>query len=514
MAKHRRIFNAPTLSGVIEEQAEHLPDDIALIFEGKTFTYAGLNARANRAAQALIALGLKRGDRLGWLARNLATFWPALLGASKIGVVMTPVNWRLAPAEIASIIADAKPSLLVGEKMFIAPLHAVGGFTSPKTMLLEDGGPECFDRFIDAQADVQPTHQPARDDVVVQLYTSGTTGLPKGVVLSNRCYHEVGEAGVKAAVIVPRFDNQAVFHALPHFHIAGVNFAFMGWSRSMPVIQHRQFDPAAIVREAQSGVPLYAFLVPAMMMMILEAAKAANASLKNFVEISYGAAPMPEALLDAAMAAMPNARFAQFYGMTETTGGVTVLPHEDHAKGLKQRVSAGKPLPGCAVKIRDPETKKEMPQGDVGEIVTKSPFIMDGYWNKPDATQAVIRDGWYWSGDAGRIDANGYLHVVDRVKDMIISGGENIYPAEIENILAAHPAILESAIVGMPDEKWGELVRAFIVKRPGAEVTAEQAIDFLRPKIAGFKLPKKVDFIAALPRNPSGKILKTALRKL
>jgi acyl-CoA synthetase (AMP-forming)/AMP-acid ligase II len=303
-------------------------------------------------------------------------------------------------------------------------------------------------------------------------------------------------------------------HALPHFHIAGVNFAFMGWSRSMPVIQHRQFDPAAIVREAQSGVPLSSFLVPAMIMMILEAAKAASAPLGNFAQVSYGAAPMPEALLDAAMAAMPNARFTQFYGMTETTGGVTVLHHEDQAKGLKQRVSAGKPLPGCEVRICDPETRKDLPRGEVGEIVARSNFIMDGYWGKPDATHAVIREGWYWSGDAGRIDENGFVYVVDRVKDMIISGGENIYPAELENLLAAHPAILEAAIVGMPDDKWGELVRAFIVKRPGASATAEEIIDFLRPKIASFKLPRRVDFIDALPRNPSGKILKIALRKV
>ncbi|MCB2097399.1 MAG: AMP-binding protein [Parvularculaceae bacterium] len=514
MTKTRRILNAPTLSALIEEQANAIPDEVALLFEGRSWTFRELNERADRAAQAMLSLGLKRGDRLCWLARNVATFWPALLGASKTGVVMTPVNWRLAPAEIAQIIADAKPSLFVGETMFVDPLRAVDDFSMPRTMLLEDGGADCFDRLIDAQKAIRPDFGPTREDVVVQLYTSGTTGLPKGVVLPNRCYQEVGDSGVKAGVVLPRFDNEAIMHSLPHFHIAGVNFGVMGWSRSMPVIQHRQFDPAAIVKEAQSGTPLNSFLVPAMIMMILQAAKTAGLPLSNFSQISYGAAPMPEPLLDAAMAMMPETRFTQFYGMTETTGGVTILSHEDHAKGKKQRVSAGKPLPGCKVKIFDPETRKEAPQGEIGEIVTTSGFVMDGYWNKPDATHAVIRDGWYWTGDAGRIDDDGYLYVVDRVKDMIISGGENIYPAEIENILAAHPAVFESAIVGMPDEKWGELVRAFIVKRPGAEVTSEQLVEFLRPKIASFKLPKKIDFIDALPRNPSGKILKTSLRKL
>jgi fatty-acyl-CoA synthase len=513
MPMTRRIFNAPTLSGLVEEQARHLPNEAALIFEGKTTTYAELDERANRAAEAFRALGLKRGDRVAWLARNVATFWPALLGAAKIGVVMTPVNWRLAPAEIAGIIADAKPSLFVIEKIFVEPLKAAGGVPI-RTMVLEDGGPDCFDRLLDEHKPVKQSYVPHRDDVVVQLYTSGTTGLPKGVLLSNRCYDEVGKAGLEAAVIEPRFDDEIIMHALPHFHIAGVNFALMGWSRSMPVVQHRQFDPAAIIREAQTGKPLNAFLVPAMVMMILQAAKTAGASLENFVQVSYGAAPMPEALLDAVMAAMPKARFTQFYGMTETTGGVTVLQHEDHAGGKKQRVSAGKPLPGCAVKIVDPETRKELPQGEVGEIVTRSPFVMNGYWMKDDATKAAIRDGWYWSGDAGRIDENGYLYVVDRIKDMIISGGENIYPAEIENALASHPAIMEAAIVGAPDEKWGEVTRAFIVRRPGATLSADEVIDFLRPKIAGFKLPRRVEFLDALPRNPSGKILKTTLRTM
>lgn len=514
MGWNRPIVHAPTLSGVIEEQARLQPDRLALTFEGRSWTYKELNAWSDQAAQALIACGLKRGDRLCWLARNLAAFWPSLIGASKIGAVMTPVNWRLAPAEIAQIISDAAPKLFVGEKMFVDPLRAVDDFEMPRTMLLEAEGDDNFECLIAAQEAVRPDFSPARDDVVVQLYTSGTTGLPKGVVLSNRCYHEIGDAGIAAGVLTPQHDEEAALHALPHFHIAGVNFGFMAWTRSMPVIQHRQFDPAAIVREAQAGTPLNSFFVPAMIMMILQAAKAAGAPVDKFANVSYGAAPMPETLLDAAMAAMPHARFSQFYGMTETTGGLSVLAPEEHAKGRKQRVSAGKPLPGCEVKIVDPETRKEAPQGEVGEIIMRAPFIMEGYWNKPDATHAVLRDGWYSTGDAGRLDENGFLYVVDRVKDMIISGGENIYPADLENILAGHPAILEAAIVGLPDEKWGELVRAFIVRRPGAQLSAEEVVDFLKPKIASFKLPKKIDFLDALPRNPSGKILKTALRKL
>jgi acyl-CoA synthetase (AMP-forming)/AMP-acid ligase II len=288
----------------------------------------------------------------------------------------------------------------------------------------------------------------------------------------------------------------------------------MAMGRAMPLIQHRQFDPAALVAEAQSGAPLNSFFVPAMILMLLEAAKAAQKPLTNFAGVSYGAAPMPEPLLNVAMAAMPRARFTQFYGMTETTGSATYLTHEDHAHGKPQRVSAGKPVPGNVIRICDPETGHELPQGALGEIQLKTPACMEGYWAKPDATAAAIVGGWYRTGDAGKLDENGYLYVLDRVKDMIISGGENIYPAELENLLAAHPAVLEAAIVGKPDEKWGEVVKAFIAKRPGKEVSQSEIIDFLKPRIASFKLPREVAFLDALPRNPSGKILKTALRKM
>jgi acyl-CoA synthetase (AMP-forming)/AMP-acid ligase II len=508
-----RMINPPLVADILREQARRFPDRVALRFEGRDTSFRELDRLADRAAQALTGLGLKPGDRLAWIARNLGVFWETFFGCARTGVVMTPINWRLAPAEIAAILADSTAPVLIAEKIFVEPLTAAGA-RLPRTFLLETPGETSFEGLLEKSEARAPEFRPDRDTVIVQLYTSGTTGLPKGVVLANRAYHASGESGLKVGIMTPRDDRESALHALPHFHIAGVNFGLMGMSRAMPVIQHRVFDPSALVAEAQKGVPLVSFMVPAMILMMLEAAKAAKAPLTAFSNLMYGAAPMPEPLLDAAMAAMPNAEFTQFYGMTETTGSASYLAHADHAAGNPRRVSAGRPWPGNEIRIVDPETGAELAAGALGEIVLKTGALMEGYWKKPDATAAAVRGGWYHTGDAGKLDDEGYLFVLDRVKDMIISGGENIYPAELENVLAAHPAILEAAIVGKPDPKWGEVVKAFIVTRAGRDLSAPDVVDFLKPKIASFKLPRDVAFLPALPRNPSGKILKTQLRKM
>ena len=375
MTASPRLLSTALIHETINQQAADRPDELALVFEDKRLTYGQLNERANQAAAAMLSLGVGRGDRVAWLAQNIDTFWYAIFGAAKIGAVLTPINWRLAPAEVVSILRDAAPSLFIVEKAFMEAIDFGDVLAPDRIYTLADGGKACFDALSSAQSANEPSYEPSLDDAVLQLYTSGTTGLPKGVVLTNGCYDGVGQAGAGLGVINPQSDDEIAIHALPHFHIAGVNFGMMAWQRSMPVYQHRQFDPAAIVKAAQEGKHLNMFLVPAMVMMILEVAKKMGVSLENVSNISYGAAPMPSALQEAAMAAMPNARFYQFYGMTETTGGLTVLQHEDHQNPIT-RSATGKPLPGCEVKICDPETGQSVPSGEVGEIVTKSNFVM------------------------------------------------------------------------------------------------------------------------------------------
>ncbi|MEM8773084.1 MAG: long-chain-fatty-acid--CoA ligase [Pseudomonadota bacterium] len=508
----RDIIQADTVDQLIRDLARLAPDRTALIFEGETASYGELNQRANRAAHALKGLGVCSGDRVVWLARNLGIFWDALLGAAKIGAVLTPVNWRLAPPEIAQIIKDSGAKILIGERIFLDPLLAEAHFELPKAYDLETGGEKDFALLAGAALDDEPEHSAEIDDIVVQLYTSGTTGLPKGVLLTHRNYRDSGAAGAELGILLPQTDDETALHALPHFHVAGVNFGLMAMARMMPILQMRQFDPAEIVDAAQGTAPLNSFFVPAMIMMILQTAKEKQRSLEKFAAVSYGAAPMPAALLDAAMTAMPNAQWTQFYGATETTGALTTLSHADHAGGMKQRASAGKPLPGCEIRVVNPETGQDALAGEVGEILTRSGFVMQGYWKRPEATAACLKDNWYHTGDAGYTDEKGYLYVVDRIKDMIISGGENIYPAELENILGAHPAIAEVAVVGAPDEKWGEIVKVIAVRRPGEALEEDDIFECLHGKIAAFKMPRIVEFIEALPRNPSGKVLKTKLR--
>lgn len=503
-----RIINPPLLFDVLERQAQCSPEKIALEFEGRSWTYLELDVLANRTANYLLSIGLEKGDRLAWLATNVDLFWPVFMGASRAGIVIAPLNWRLAPAEITAIVEDMSASALMGEEAFLTGLGSDPGRKAVKMI------PICpsLEESILQQGATAPKVLVHADDTVLQLYTSGTTGLPKGVLLTHRCFEKVAESQFEIGAISPSFEDEVILHVLPHFHIAGVTLGLLAWKQSMPIIQHRSFDTTRILDEAGKGVPINTFLVPAMIHMLVDEAEAKQVPLTSFVCVSYGAAPMPQSLLEKILVAMPNASFYQFYGMTETTGGLTVLGFEDHVSGGVRLRSAGKPIPGCEVKIVDSETGDEVPRGAVGEVITRSGHIMAGYWNLENATSDVICDGFYKTGDAGFIDECGYIYLVDRIKDMIISGGENIYPAELENILDQHPQVSESACFGVPHDKWGEAVWALVVPASGANLTMEEIVDFLSRKIAKFKLPHTIEFGSELPRNASGKVLKNQLR--
>jgi acyl-CoA synthetase (AMP-forming)/AMP-acid ligase II len=343
------------------------------------------------------------------------------------------------------------------------------------------------------------------------MYTSGTTGFPKGALLSHRqllvasaSFEMVADTG--AAV----HDDDVALVAMPLFHATGTCWVLAAMYVGTTIVILSRPDIAGIVAAIVQHRITRLVLVPAVMLAISLHLETVPADLGSVRLLIYGASPIPLGVLRRALVAFPNAGFVQVYGATETTGAVTYLPPEDHDPAGNTRMrGCGKPYPANEIRIIDGDGNG-LPLGEVGEIIIKSPTNMTGYHNQPEATAKVLVGGWYHSGDAGYLDADGYLYIHDRVKDMIVSGGENIYPAEVENALHEHPAVADCAVIGVPDAKWGEAVKAVVVKK--AEVTAAELIAFARTRIAGYKLPKSVDFIDALPRNASGKILKKDLR--
>jgi acyl-CoA synthetase (AMP-forming)/AMP-acid ligase II len=495
--------NSRTFGAALAQWAEEMPDAVALRHGDQTLDWRTYDRNATRIANGLAAMGLKKGDRIAYLGKNSARACQLLMGAARAGMILVPIIWRLAPAEIEYIVRDADAAAL-----FVEPQFAEQPFDGPRTIM-----DESFDAWRDAQPDVPVTTPVDRSDVFLMLYTSGTTGMPKGVMLTHR-NGTVLRPIVQAAGI-GWFSSQpgdTLIHAMPFGHIAGVGSATGAVSGGQELIIHTEFDPALILRDIQRYRAKWAFLVPAALAMMLDHPDAKDADFSGLEGMAYGASPIPLDLLQRGVERL-GCDFAQMYGMTETYGTVVCLGPEDHAPGREQVMrSAGKALPSVELRILDAEGNP-LPPGEIGEVAINSPTNMVGYWNKPEETARVLSpDNWLRTGDAGILDEDGYLFIQDRIKDMIISGGENVYPAEVESAIYGHPDIADVAVIGVPDEKWGEAVKAVVVRRPGAAVEADGIIAYAREKIAGFKCPKTVDFIDALPRNPSGKILRRELR--
>ena len=497
-----------TFDEFITHWAGEKPDTVAFEQDGRKTTFAELDPLSATIVSVLQAHGIAQGDRIAWLGKNIDIYYIAFLAAARMGAVMVPIGWRLAPPEIAYILEDTQAKLLITGAGFEDCGSKVSGEVPQDLEVITE---QAFRAEIDAAGPAQ--FVPASADVpVLQLYTSGTTGNPKGAELSSANLLSLRKSGQEAAIEWSNYaPDDCMLVAMPCAHIGGTGLIVASVSNGIRALIQEEFEPGKFLEGIEAGAT-HMFIVPAALQMVIQHPKAKDTDFSSIRYLMYGAAPIPLALLREAVQTMPGAGFIQVFGMTETAGSVSALPPEDHVlEGNERMRSAGKALPGVEIRIVDTQGR-EVPRGEIGEIAVRSPSNMVGYWNLPDATRGALRDGWMHTGDAATMDADGYIYIQDRIKDMIISGGENVYPAQVESAIYGHPSVAEVAVIGVPDDKWGEAVKACIVAKPGMEVDEGEIIAWSRERLAGFKVPKSVDVIPLMPRNASGKILRRELR--
>ena len=483
-----------TVAEVARWWARRQPDLEATWFEGRTRTWGELDESSSALAGGLVAkLGVKPGDHVAILDKNTDDYIELLYALDKAGAIATPVNWRLTGEEVAKVVGDAEAVAIVAGEAFGSQADAAGVRVVGFNELPRNGSGD--------------PHLDDERNVMWQLYTSGTTGLPKGAMLSGQ--NLFGLTSV-FAVEVPeiRVGGRALV-AMPLYHIGGCGWAMAAMLTGSCAVLMSEFIPQQVLDNFEQQKVETAFLVPAALLFLTSLPESQGRDYSMLKNILYGASPISQAVLQRSIDTF-KCRFTQVYGLTETTGAITFLQHGDH-EGEKL-LSCGRAAFGADMKVVDAEGT-EVPHGEIGEIVYRGPGVMQGYWNRPRDTTDQIRDGWFYTGDAGTEDRDGFFYIKDRIKDMIVSGGENIYPAELESVLAAHPAIADVAVIGVPDAQWGETVKAIVVRNPGQELTEDELIEWSRPKLAGYKRPRSIDFTDSIPRNPSGKILKRELRQ-
>ncbi len=476
-------------------RARRGPDFPVTWYQGRQRTWSEMHRTSSELAAGLVSeLRIEPGDRVAILDKNSDVYIELLFALNKAGAVACPVNWRLTPPEVATVVGDADPKLLVvsddlRQNADQVSCRVLGFGELPRV-------PGGADPLRDAE-----------EQVTWQLYTSGTTGIPKGAMLTN--LNLLGLTG-NLAIEIKGFDEYGrSLVAMPMYHIGGCGWALAAMFAGCTAVITRDFVPQDILKVIVEEKVNTAFLVPAALLFLTSLPESQGADYSALKNIAYGASPITPDLLKRSIETF-GCRFTQVYGLTETTGAVTFLQHEEHVG--ERFLSCGRSGFGHELKVVGFDGK-ELTHGEVGEIVYRGPGTMVGYWHKERETNDAIRNGWFHTGDAGTMDSDGFIFIKDRIKDMIISGGENIYPAEVEAVLAGHPAIADVAVIGIPDDKWGETVKAIVICKPGMTVGAEELLDWSRSRLAGFKRPTSVDFVQVIPRNPSGKILKKELRE-
>ena len=499
---------AKSLRELLERNAAATPDEVVVKAGAEEITWAQLRDGARRVASALARDGVAPQDRVVYIGKNDLRFFEVLFGCALAGAVIVPVNWRLARDELTAIVADA------GAKVAFVDTSVVSSLDAGPGTVVALGDHDRWTPYADWRGPAEDPGVAAEPDhIAFQLYTSGTTGRPKGAMFAN---------GTNLRVLLEAIsvewgftENDVSLVALPLFHMGGLAWALAGMARGARAIVVRDFDPPAIADTMERDGVTVAFFVPAMLSAICAIPGIGDRDTK-LGRVFYSGAPISPTALTRAMAAL-HCDFVQIYGLTEATGAFAQLPaheHDPHGPLEHLLLSAGRPYPWVEVRVVSMADERDVPVGEVGEIWTRSQQNLVGYWNDPERTaQVLTADGWLRTGDLGRVDASGHIFLVDRAKDLVISGGENVYPVEVENVLAAHPQIAEVAVIGVPHERWGETVKAIVVPRAGEAVDGEEVIAFVRRRLAKFKCPTSVEVAATLPRTATGKVLKHVLRE-
>ncbi len=502
-----------TTAEIFRWRVQQSGSKVAQKFEDRETTYDQLDVFSNKVSQGLIKEGCRPNSRAAYLGKNSDYFFEFMYGTVKSKTVAVGVNWRLAPPEVAFILNDSKSEILfVGPEFFGLIEEIKDDIPSVKKIITVGGVHEEWEDYLawrDSQVNEDPLFETYGNDDVIQLYTSGTTGHPKGVQLTNDNFSSAGLMS-ESAMYKDLKEGDTNLVCMPIFHVAGTNMGLSGMYTGARNIIIPEIDPGLILKLIEEERIQHALFVPAVILFLVSHPEAQNTDFSSLETVIYGASPITDDTLLKAMELM-DCSFWQVYGLTETNGAITYLAPEDHDPANGKLRSCGQAGKDVGLRVVD-EDDNDVPVGEVGEVIIQSDNNMKGYWNRPEATAESIKNGWFYSGDIGYFDDEGYLYIHDRVKDMIVSGGENIYPAEVENALVSHPSISDAAVIGIPDDRWGEATKAFIVQAEGEKLSEDEVISYVRTQIAGYKCPKTVEHIDELPRNPSGKILRKDLR--
>jgi acyl-CoA synthetase (AMP-forming)/AMP-acid ligase II len=520
-----RVHAASSIADLLRASAAEAPDAPAVVGDGRGSTHGELDARSGRLAAGLVEAGLAKGDRVAYLARNATEYWELFFACAKAGLVVVPLNFRLSGPEVEWILGNAEPAAVLVEAHLVdlLPAAAVAALPGPALVFDQEhdvpgaaGAPDvpdgwrAYEEFLAASPEADPHRDGTGADLCSLMYSSGTTGRPKGVTTTVEAFLWAVEAFGAQFDVTPA---SVSLVPTPYYHIAAGGWSLIALASGARIVQFTEVTPEKLLGHLVGHRATHVIMVPTVIQLFVSSPEAAAADYSSVEWVVYGGSPISESVMVRAQEVF-GAKLAQSYGLTETVGCTTLLAPEDHVVGEHSKLrSAGRAVPGVEVEVRDPETGEPLPAGETGEVVTRAPCNTTAYWRRPEETaEAFWPGGWFRTGDAGYLDDEGYVFLRDRIKDLLMSGGENIYPAEVENAIMAHPDVLEVAVIGVPSERWGETPRAVVVLRPGRTLSESDVIEHARSLIAHYKCPTSVEFVEALPRNPSGKVLKRELR--